>query len=187
MPVWGWVCIGLTVAAVAFIVYANVVDRKRRAYTLENGENTHGWLVQANNALFEDGHMDLPALVVMSPDEETNDDEEFMTDLAERIMELKSEEGRVIGRTKAERAVSKLMADETYVEGKRDRLPKELTGDREVYLVHIYVYRDHLPEKRLEERKIPLAIIWDDEKTMVCTRPESRKKRKRRRDDDDEE
>jgi hypothetical protein len=186
MPIWGWVCIGLTVAAVAFVVYANVVDRKRRAYTLENGEKTHGWLVQANNALFEDGNMDLPALVVMSPDPETNDDEEFMTDLAERIMELKSESGGVVGRTKIERAVSRLMSDEMYVEGKRDKLPDEFTDDRDVYLVHIYVYRDHLPAKRLEDRKIPLAIVWDDEKSMVCTRPESRKRKRKRYEDDEE-
>ena len=185
MPVWGWVCVGLTVAAVAFIVYANVVDRKRRAYTLENGEKTHGWLVQANSALFEDGNMDLPALVVISPDEETNDDEEFMTDLAERIMELKSETGRVIGRTKAERAVSKLMSDETYIEGRKDRLPGEFTDGREVYLVHIYIYRDHLPLKRLEDRQVLCSVVWDDDKAMVCTRPVPRKRR--RRDDEDDE
>jgi hypothetical protein len=185
MPVWGWVCIGLSVLAVAFIVYANVVDRNRRAYTLENGEKTHGWLVQANNALFEDGHMDLPALVVMSPDEKTNDDEEFMTGLAGRIMELKSDEGRVIGRTKAERAVSRLMSDETYVTGKRDKLPDEFTDGRDVYLVHILVYRDHLPAKRLEGQKILLAIVWDDEKSTVCTRPVTRKNRSRRDTDED--
>lgn len=186
MPVWGWVCIGLTVAGVAFIVYAVMRDNKRKAYTLENGEHTHGWLVQANNALFEEGSMDAPALVVISPDAGTNDDEEFMTDLAERIMELKSDSGRVIGRSKAERAVSKLMSDETYVEGRQSKLPGEFTDDREVYLVHIYIYRDHLPDKRLEGRKVPCAIIWDDESQMVCTRPEERR-RKKRRDDDDED
>jgi hypothetical protein len=187
MPTWGWVCIGLALAGVAFVVYAVIRDNKRKAYALEHGEHTHGWLVQANNALFEDGTMDAPALVVISPDAETNDDEEFMTELAERIMELKSDSGRVIGRTKAERAVSKLMSDETYVEGKRDKLPAELTGEREVYLVHIYIYRDHLPEKKLEGRKIPCVIVWGDPSAMVCTRPESRPKRKRSRRDDDEE
>jgi hypothetical protein len=186
MPTWGWGCIGLSVAAVAFIVFAAIRDSKRKAYALEHGEKTHGWLVQANAALFEDGVMDQPALVVISPDEETNDDEEFMTDLAERIMELKSETGGVIGRTKVERAVSRLMSDETYVEGKKDKLPAEFTDNREVYLVHIFVYRDHLPDKRLEGRKIPCVIIWDDPSAMVCTRPESRK-RKRRDDDGDDE
>lgn len=187
MPIWGWVCIGLSIVGVAFVVYAVIRDNKRKAYTLENGEHTHGWLVQANNALFKEGNMDAPALVVISPDAETNDDEEFMTELAERIMELKSESGRVIGRTKSERAVSKLMADETYVEGKQDKLPAELTGEREVYLVHIYIYRDHLPDKRLDGPKIPCAIIWGESDQMVCTRPEERRRRKRRDEDDEDE
>jgi hypothetical protein len=182
----GSVCGLLTVALVAFLVYAVMRDNKRKAFALEHGEQTHGWLVQANSALFEEGVMDLPALVVISPDAETNDDEEFMTELAERIMELKDEDGEVIGETKAERAVSKLMSDESYVEGKKDKLPSELTGGREVYLVHIYVYRDHLPDKRLEGRKIPCAIVWDDDDAMVCTRPVKRK-RKRRRDEEDED
>lgn len=134
--------------------------------------------------------MDAPALVVISPDAETNDDEAFMTELAEKIMELKSDSGRVIGRTKAERAVSKLMSDETYIEGKQDKLPAEFAGDREVYLVHIYIYRDHLPEKRLDGPKIPCVIIWGDEHAMVCTRPEDerpRRERKQRRTEEEED
>jgi len=169
----GSVCGGLTVLLVVFLVYAAIRDSKRKADALARGEQTHGWLVQANVALFEDGMMDQPALVVISPDETTNDDEEFMTDLSERIMELKSETGGIIGKTKAERAVSKLMSDETYIEGKKDKLPEEFTGGREVYLVHIYVYRDHLPDRRLEGRKIPCVVVWDDPNAMVCTRPVS--------------
>ena len=187
MPTWGWVCIGLAVVFVAFVAFITVRDSKRKAYALEHGEHTHGWLVQANVALFEDGMLDQPALVIISPDPETNDNEEYMTELAEKIMELKSDSGRVIGRTKAERAVSKLMADETYIEGKRDQLPTEFTDGRDVYLVHIFVYRDHLPDKKLEGRKIPCVIVWDDPKSMVCTRPEERPRRKRKRTEDDED
>ena len=181
MPIWGWVCIGLTLAGIAFVIYANVADAKKKRYTLENGESTHGWLVQANNALFESGNMDLPALIVISPDTTTNADEEFMTDLAERIMELKGEEGD----TKDERKVARLMADETYIAGKRDQLPTGFTDGRSVFLVHIMIYRDHLPHKKIEERRIPCAIIWDEPGTLVCTRPRGRKKRPR--DEDDEE
>jgi hypothetical protein len=180
MPIWGWVCVGLTVAFVLFVIYANVVDAKKRKYTLENGDATHGWLVQANNALFEPGNMDLPALVIISPDAKTNDDEEFMTDLAERIMELKGEEGE----TKAERAVARLMADETYISGKRDELPAQFTNGKKVFLVHILIYRTHLSGKKIEDRKIPCAIVWDEPGTVVCTRPVRQTKQ---RDDDDEE
>jgi hypothetical protein len=183
MPTWGWVCVALTVVAVAFVAYVAVTESKRRKYTLENGAKTHGWLVQANAALFEPGNANNPALVVISPDARTNDDEEFMTDLAERIMELKGEEGE----TKAERKVARLMADETYISGKRDELPAEFTDGKTVFLVHIMIYRDHLPGKKIEERKIPCAIVWDEPGTLVCTRPAPSGRRKWRSADDDEE
>jgi hypothetical protein len=181
MPVWGWVCIGLSVPLILFVVYVGVSESKRRKYTLENGAATHGWLVQANSVLFEPGNMNNPALIVISPDAETNDDEEFMTDLAEKIMELKGEEGE----TKDERKVAKLMADETYIPGKRDELPAKFTGGKTVFLVHIMILRDHLPGKKIEDRKIPCAIVWDEPGTLICTRPSPRGKK--RRPDDDEE
>lgn len=163
-----------------FVAYVAITESKRRKYTLENGTATHGWLVQANSALFEEGNNNNPALVVISPDEETNDDEEFMTELAEKIMELKGEEGE----TKDERKVARLMADETYITGKRDELPAKFADGKTVFLVHIMIIRDHLPGKKIDERKIPCSIVWDEPGTLVCTRPAGRKKRER---DEDEE
>jgi hypothetical protein len=167
MPIWAWVLIVLGVAFVGFVIYANVSEGKKKRYTLENGEATHGWLVQANNALFEDGFLDSYALIILSPDKATNNDRDYMTELADRIMELKTEEGE----TKAERKVSRLMADETYVEGKWDKLPDEFTGGKPVYLAHLMVYRDDLPGKKLKYRKVYCSIVWDEPGRMVCTRP----------------
>ena len=56
-----------------------------------------------------------------------------------------------------------------------------------MYLVHFYVFREHLPGKKLgEDRRVPIAIIWDDEESLVCTRPQKKKRKKRRDDDDDD-
>src|SRR5262249_27826616 len=147
------------------------------------GEPTIGWLVQANSDLFEEGLMDLPALVLISPDEEVANDEAFMTDLADRIMELKGTDPDDCD-DEDEAFVAELMADETYVEGKRARLPQRFARGRKVYLVHIFVYRDHLPGGRIRQRRIRCAVIWDDPKSLICTRPSAR--RRRRRDEDDE-
>lgn len=179
----GSICGLFIVAAVAFVAYIVIREKKLKAYALEHGEKTHGWLVQANAALYEAGDTDLPALVIISPDEETNDDEQYMTELAERIMELKDPDGEILGDTKAERFVSKLMSDETYIEGKREKLPEKFTEGRTVYLAHILVYREHLPRQKLDEAKLPCVVVWDDPKAMVCTRPT----RKRKRTDDEEE
>jgi hypothetical protein len=179
----GFACAGLVLLAVVGIVVLALRDSRRKKYVLDNGDHTFGWLVQANSKLFEEGVMDLPALVLISPDAETNADEDFMIDLADKIMDLKGLDADDCD-DDDEVFVAELMADETYVEGKRDKLPKRFAGGRKVYLVHIFIYRDHLPRKRLEKRKIACAIIWDEPESLVCTRPAP--KRRRRRDDDDE-
>ena len=173
------------VLAVILGIILSIKLNKRRDRVLEEGERTHGWLVQANEELFEKGDSDMPALIVISPDEETNDDEEFMTKLTEEIMELKGDDPDECEGGEAK--VAELMADETYVEGRRDKLPKSFTDGKTVYLVHVYVFRDHLSGKRLGPNpKLAVAIVWDEEESLVCTRPASKKRSRKRRDDDDE-
>ena len=175
-------------AAVILGIILNKRLNKRRDRILEEGDKTHGWLVQANDELFKkDDGEDHPALIVISPDEETNNDEEFLTELIEAITDLKGEDPEECD-DKGEAKVARLMADETYIEGRRDKLPKSFTKGKEVYLVHIYVFRAHLPGKRLGLKpKLPCAIIWDDAKSMVCTRPLSKKERRKPEPDEDEE
>src|SRR5215218_10092820 len=127
--VLGFGCGGLVLLAVVAIVYFAILDSKRKKQTIEEGDHTTAWLVQANNKLFEDGVMDLPALVLISPDEATANDEELMTDLAERIMELKGVDPDDCD-NEDDAFVAELMADETYVEGKRDKLPKGFAKGR---------------------------------------------------------
>jgi hypothetical protein len=181
----GSACGGLVLVAVVVVVYLGRAEYNKKKRAIDEGEHTFGWLVQANNDLFQEGQWDLPALVLISPDEETNEDEEFMTDLAEKVMELKGVDPDDCD-TEGDAVVAELMADETYVEGRRDRLPKAFAGGKKVYLAHIWVVRDHLPGRRIGKRKIPCAIIWDDPKAMVCTRPAPKRRRRPRDDDDDE-
>jgi len=177
----------VVVLAVILGIILTIRLNKRRDRVLDEGEHTHGWLVQANNDLFEEGDMDLPALIIISPDAETNDDEAFMTELTEDIMTLKGQDPEDVD-DDGEAKVAKLMADEAYIEGRRDKLPKSFTDGKTIYLVHFYVFRDHLPGKRLGPNpKIPCAIIWDDPESLVCTRPVSKKKKKKRRKEDDDD
>lgn len=174
----------LTVVGIAVIVWANVAQNKARDYTLQNGEPSIGWLVQANNNLFEAGNLDYPALVLISPDPKSAEDEEYMTELAEDIMAIKG----VDCDDDDEEFVSGLVTDETYIEGKRTKLPKAFADRPNIYLCHIYIFRDHLPKKRLTQNYVCCSIIWDEPKTLICSRPwKSRKKSKRRDDDYDED
>ncbi|MDB5309505.1 MAG: hypothetical protein JWO38_3707 [Gemmataceae bacterium] len=182
----GFGCGGLVLLAVAGVVYLAILDSRKKKRALDEGESTTGWLVQANSKLFEDGMMDLPALVLISPDPGTAKDEDLMTDLAERIMELKGADPDDCA-TDAEAKIAGWMSDETYVEGRRDELPRSLTGGKEVYLAHIFVYRDHLPEKRIEGPKIPCVVIWNDPKSLICTRPLTRQERRNLRGGSEDE
>jgi hypothetical protein len=168
------------------IVYIAALDKRKKKRALEEGEPTVGWLVQANTKLFGDGWMDLPALVLISPDPDTAADEDLMTDLADQIMELKGVDPGDCD-TDADAKVAGWMSDETYVEGRRDKLPRSFTGGKEVYLAHIFVYRDHLPKGRIVGRKVPCAVIWDDPKSLICTRPLTRKERRAFETGDDED
>jgi hypothetical protein len=171
--VLGLTCSGLVLAAIATVAYLWVLESRRRKRVLAEGQPTFGWLVQANQKLFEPGVIDLPALVLISPDERTLRDETFLNELAERIFDLKGTPPDECA-SKDEAFVAELMMDETYVEGKRDKLPKSFTQGRPVYLAHIFVYRDDLPGKRIGRRRIACSVIWDDDKSMICTRPVSR-------------
>jgi len=168
----GWVfgCGGLLTLALVVVVYFAIADRNKKKRVIEKGSHTTGWLVQANVKLFEKGFMDLPALVLISPDEKTANDEELMTELAERIMALKGADPEDCA-DKDEAFIARLMADETYIEGKRDQLPRRFAQGRDVYLAHIFVYRNHLPDERVVGNQVPCAVIWDEPKSLICTYP----------------
>lgn len=170
-------CVGLVLALIAFVVYANIHERRGIAYVKEHGSRTLGWIVQANDNLFQEGQMpSYPALVLISPDKDTAADEEFMTDLAQEIMELKGEECE----DEEEQAVSNLVTDERYREGKRDRLPDSFTDGREVYLAHIIIFREHLPKRRLTEPCVHCQVVWDKPGTLVITIPPPQKPSRKR-------
>src|SRR5436309_435654 len=117
----GFACGGLLLLVLGILIFLAVKDYKSKQRIIAEGEHTVGWLVQANWNLFEKGVMDLPALVLISPDDETNDDREFMTDLADVIMDVKGYDPDDCDGDDA--LIAELMADETYVAGKRDKLP----------------------------------------------------------------
>ena len=92
VTVLGLGCGGLAVVAIvgygALYVLGTHLEKKARR-VIEQGEHTTAWLVQANSALFDEGSMDMPALVLISADKGTAGDAELMTELTGRIMELK--------------------------------------------------------------------------------------------------
>jgi hypothetical protein len=174
--------IGLAILAAAGIAVYIWHEAEKKKHTLGRGEATIGWLVQANSLLFQRGPMDHPALVLISPDKDTANDEEFMVELAGRVMELKGTHGR----DRDEQYVSRLVTDEDYVEGKRDQLPKSFAGRSNVYAAHVMIHREHLPERKLDGPMIHLCVIWDEPRSLICTRPAPEPRQSRRERDDED-
>jgi hypothetical protein len=181
----GGVCGGLFVLGVIGIVIIVILDNKKTSRVMKEGDHTTGWLVQANTKLFKDGIMDEAGVVVISPDRETALDRHYMMDLAERVFNLKGHDPDDCA-DEDDAYVAALMADEAYVEGKKDLLPEGFTGGRKVYLAHIMIYRDHLPGKKLSGKRVPCSVVWGDDKLPICSRPLSAKDyRTTKKDEDD--
>ena len=109
-------------------------------------------MVQANHALFQTGKDDLPCLVLFSFDDRITDDE--LTDVAGRVSGLKN--------TRPDdpdlAAVANLTTDERFVYYQRDRLPRSLTGPREVFAAHLHVHRSFLQD----------GYFHSDNRLMTC-------------------
>ena len=102
-------------------------------------------LVQANDALFQEGQDDLPGLVVFCTDGRAGDME--LLDLADRVFGL-----RKLSPTDPDQAaVARLAADERFVCYGRDRLPRSFAGAREVYVGHLQFHRPFLTGGRLTD------------------------------------
>jgi hypothetical protein len=187
----GWIwwtlglgCGGLVLFVLVGLIYLVIRDHQIAKRVIADGEQTMAWLVQANNNLFKPGIHDLPALVLISPDKLVANDKEFLSELADRVFALKGTDPAECA-DKDDAFVAELMRDETYVEGKRDRLPKGFTQGRVVYLAHIFVYRDHLPGKRITGRRLPCALFWEELKLPICTRPATAEERRREEEEDE--
>jgi hypothetical protein len=172
---WVWwlvgsVCGGVVLLAVCAVVGLMIVDSRKKNRVIREGDHTFAWLVYAKENLFRAGLLDDSALVLISPEGLTANDERRMADLADCVVMLRGRPAdECDSRDKA--TVAELLRDETYVEGKRDRLPELFAYGREVYLAHLFVYRDHLPTQRITSPRIACAILWHEPNSLICTRP----------------
>jgi hypothetical protein len=125
-------------------------DRKRREDILANGQTLKAWLVQANNALFQEQYASpgagQPAQFLISFDESIAHSQEFMLGLARKMARLKGQKPT----DPDERKVAKLVTNEAYRPGCRDRLPESFTGGPVVYAIHLVVEIVRLPARRLD-------------------------------------
>ena len=80
----GSLCSGFILLVVGFLIWGVWREKKLKRYAEDNGDPTIGWIVQANENLYKKGTADYPAFVLVSPDNDTANDAEYMVGLAER-------------------------------------------------------------------------------------------------------
>jgi hypothetical protein len=169
MPIWGWVCVGLTVAFIALIAYGAVRDSIDQNRILREGVPVVAYIVQANSSLFQPGGMDSPAQALITFDETIPEVDAFLEDLAGRVAALKGEfPDDPVGRQ-----VAVLVNDEAYRPHTRHLLPAEFTEGREVYSVHIWIVRRYLPGGKLTRTFVLARAIEGEPSSRVIMIPYS--------------
>jgi len=138
----GVVAAVLLVVGLVALVVTRAIERRR---VLERGEVLHGWIVQANTRLFEEGSFSAPAQVLISFAGKRAASDERLAETARRLASLK---GKVLYDA-PELKVAELVNDETYRPGVRALLPPWLTNGAEVMSVHVWIDRSLLPGGRL--------------------------------------
>ncbi|HEX3150977.1 MAG TPA: hypothetical protein VHR66_23055 [Gemmataceae bacterium] len=141
----GAICSLLVVVALLFLAIHMIRSSRHEADVRENGEPVVGFIVQANNVLWQKGYGDNAAQILITFDRELADDPEQMLKLARRLGKLKSKPPR----DDMEEEIAQLVIDETARFSTRYRLPKKFTGGPTVYSIAVMIYRRFLPDRRI--------------------------------------
>jgi hypothetical protein len=134
----GGTCAFLVVAVIAFVVVVVVRDVRREKDVRACGEPILGWIVQANNILFEEGTRDSAAQILITFDPQLQRDRERMRALAEELGRLKEEDPE----DELEEELAPLVTDETARFSKRYKLPERFTGGPTVYSTAVMIKRE---------------------------------------------
>jgi hypothetical protein len=133
-----WALIAGGVAVVGLFVYLYLDAQRLR----KNGIPLQAWIVQANDALYEPGGDDRPALLLLSLPGPRQASNQMLAELAARMVKLRP----IRSATGADAAVRELVVDEGFRPGFQTVLPREFTGGSEVHCVHMEIRRDYLSE-----------------------------------------
>jgi hypothetical protein len=123
---------------------------------VNHGSVVWGALVQANNLMFSPGPHDSPGVAVYCPEPHWHDDLRRLSDVAQRVMDLKNGNGT----TPEEKKVGKWLADER-TPFQAHPVPKPIAGDSPILTNTIMFPRKHLPNGVLSNSYFPIMVHAD--------------------------
>jgi hypothetical protein len=165
MPIWGWICVSIVILLAGVIIYYAIVIKNLEKRHEAEGELMVGWIVQANNILYQPGSMASWAQILVAFDEPEFPDPHASV-LALSFAELKDGQAT----TADEKKIAKLVRDERAMPNERFRLPKTYTRGREIYSMHVMVERYLLPKGYLHLPFVRVSVIRDDANSRVLMR-----------------
>lgn len=161
----GWLCSGpLILLAIAVAVLATVylLGKRREAYYEKHGTPAIGWIVHADDKLYQPSAWPPSAyatvLVIEGP--KSNQYREEFFDFASRIKSLKPGEQNLLSNPE-EIQVANWIADKRPAKERR-RIPKSVSGGLDAWLMSIRVARDFLPSDKLTHPFVRTLVLWNE-------------------------
>lgn len=152
-----WLAVLIGVASAGLLVFAYRLNEKTKAeherILQEKGITVKGWIIQANDVLYEPGHDDRASLILFSHPGAGGAPDPVLIDLAQKVFALRS-----TARTPLEHAVAEVALDEAFVDAKNGQFPFEFTSGKNVYWLHICIRRKHLPGGFLKVPYVQLRV-----------------------------
>ncbi len=158
MPVWGWVCLGLVVAVVAFLAVITIRFNQKHNRLMQEGQTVVARILLANPFLYDprDSTTFGAAFVVFTLDNDNSESHlEYLAEVCEKLEDFRPRKDA----SADERKIAKTLADQNTIGHTPLRIPDRLTGGREAYFATPNVMRRMLPGKKLTEDYIYLKVI----------------------------
>jgi hypothetical protein len=163
MPIWGWVCIGLFVAAVLGVAVLAWLGAKQATRFREFGKTVVARIILANPSLYEKKSQGFEfAFLLFTRDNDPS--EEHLAFLAEVATNLR---GFAPDETSPEEKKLAWSLETQRTTGAVVRVPDRVTGGREVYFATTSVLRRMLPGGMLTREYLCLRVILDGDSREV--------------------
>ncbi len=159
-----WWILGVLVAlVVGFLVFLQVKFAMHEKFVRENGQPVLGVLLMANETLYDpNGDPETPGFAVIGFEKPTPDYLAAMREVAARLAELDAL-GEAPEFSAVEREFAASLKNVNHTQGRRRRVPDEVTRGESFYLVDLWIYRERLPEDWLEQRVLACMATGRDE------------------------
>lgn len=144
LSIVGGLCFLVVLGGGGLVAWVMMVEARKEKAVRRDGRPVAAALVMANHSLYEaDGDPQTAGVVVFSFDPPSRAQANQLIAIASDVYQLYSADD-VSRETPSRQHVAAIIKDHNYREGRRNRLPPELTGGRTIYLADLWIHRDRL-------------------------------------------